>query len=122
MEPVTTTADYESPERKRGCLARRWPSLVFYWKMLSIYWRANRIAVRGSVNLWHETYNDIEFALINEEGCAIYKQKISGNFTDPDISEVKVVRTLLAPVKNIFRRKKCKNPFYEGSVKPYQKE
>ena len=47
MEPVTPSADYESPERKRGCLARRWPSLVFYWKMLSVYWRANRIAVRG---------------------------------------------------------------------------
>ena len=82
----------------------------------------NRIAVRGSVNLWHDTFNDIEFALINEEGCAVYQQEISGSFTNPDVSDLKVVGTLLAPVRNLFSGKKCKKPFYEGSVKPYKKE
>ncbi|MCK5765561.1 MAG: AsmA family protein [Bacteroidales bacterium] len=80
----------------------------------------NRIAVRGAVNLWNETFNDLEFALINDWGCAVFQQNISGHFTDPDVSEVKVVKTILAPVKNIFKGKKCKNPFYEGTVKPHQ--
>jgi len=79
----------------------------------------NRIAVRGSVNLWHETFNEIEFALVNDAGCAVFRQSISGSFTEPDVSKVKVVKTLLAPVKNIFKGKKCKHPFYKGTVKPH---
>ncbi|MDF1537127.1 MAG: lysophospholipid acyltransferase family protein [bacterium] len=47
MDPVTMTGEYESPARETGWLARRWPSLVFHWKMLGIYWRANRLAVSG---------------------------------------------------------------------------
>ncbi|MCK5339354.1 MAG: hypothetical protein KAJ50_11095, partial [Bacteroidales bacterium] len=80
----------------------------------------NRIAVKGAVNIWYKTFNELEFALVNDEGCAVFQQMISGRFTDPDVSEVKVVKTILAPVKNIFKGKKCKNPFYEGTVKPHQ--
>ena len=79
----------------------------------------NRIAVRGSVNLWHETFNELEFALVNDKGCAVFQQNISGRFTEPEVSEVKVIKTLIAPVKNIFKGKKCKHPFYEGTVKPH---
>jgi len=79
----------------------------------------NRIAVRGSVSLWHETFNDLEFALVNDAGCAVFQQSISGRFTEPEVSDVKVVKTIIAPVKNIFKGKKCKNPFYEGTVKPH---
>jgi len=80
----------------------------------------NRIALQGSLSLWQEYFTSIDFALINDYGCAVFHQNIRGPFTDPEISDVKVVKTLLGPVKNIFRGKKCKNPFYTGSVKPYQ--
>jgi len=80
----------------------------------------NRIAVNGSLNLWYENFNDIEFALVNDFGCAVFQQGISGSFANPQTSDVKVVGTLLGPLKNIFRGKKCKDPFYKGSVKPSQ--
>jgi AsmA protein len=79
----------------------------------------NRIAVHGSVNLWHQQFNEIDFALVNQYGCAVFQQKITGRFTDPQVSNVKVVKTLIGPLKNIFRGKKCKNPFYTGSVEPF---
>jgi len=79
----------------------------------------NRIAVKGSLNLWYESFNDIEFALVNDAGCAVFQQGISGSFSNPQTSDVKVVGTLLGPIKNIFKGKKCKNPFYEGMIKPY---
>lgn len=82
----------------------------------------NRIALQGSLNVWQDYFNIIEFALINNEGCAVFKQSITGSFSNPKVSDIKVVKTLLGPVKNIFRGKKCKNPFYEGSVKPHHSE
>ncbi len=47
MEPVIKTEDYESPARNTGWFARRWPSLALYCKVLDIYWRASRLAVKG---------------------------------------------------------------------------
>lgn len=82
----------------------------------------NRIALQGSLNLRQDYFTNIEFALINNEGCAVFKQSITGGFSSPKVSDVRVVKTLLGPVKNIFRGKKCKHPFYEGSVMPHQSE
>ncbi|NQT76336.1 MAG: AsmA family protein [Bacteroidetes bacterium] len=83
----------------------------------------NRIALRGSLNIWQEIFNGLDIALINDHGCAVFHQQLSGSFYDPEVSDVKVVKTLLGPVKNIFTGKKCKHVFYEGSVlPPEQKE
>ena len=76
----------------------------------------NRIALKGSLNIWQEKFNGLDIALINDHGCAVFHQRLSGSFYDPDVSDVKVVKTLLGPVKNIFTGKKCKHVFYEGSV------
>ena len=75
--------------------------------------------VQGSADLWHQQFNEINFALVNEHGCAVFQQKITGRFNHPEVSNVRVVKTLIGPLKNIFRGKKCKNPFYTGAVKPF---
>lgn len=76
----------------------------------------NRIALKGSLNLWQEKFIGLDIALINDHGCAVFQQRLSGSFNDPEISDVKVVKTLLGPVRNIFTGKKCKEVFYKGSV------
>lgn len=47
MNLLTDSSSYESPERDTGVFARYFPSMAFHWKMLSIYWRSNRYAVKG---------------------------------------------------------------------------
>jgi len=77
----------------------------------------NRIAVHGAINMWSQTFEGINFALVNEQGCAIFQQEVKGRFVAPEVSHVKVVKTLIGPLRNIFTGKKCKHPFYTGSVK-----
>lgn len=76
----------------------------------------SRIALRGGLNIWQQKFNQLDFALVNDYGCAVFYQHLDGSFYDPEISDVKVVKTLLGPVKNIFTGKKCKEVFYEGTV------
>jgi AsmA protein len=76
----------------------------------------NRIAVHGSINLWSQTFEELNFALVNEQGCAVFQQEVRGRFVDPEVSNVRVVKTLIGPLRNIFTGKKCKHPFYTGSV------
>ena len=65
MEPVTTAGDYESPARNTGWFARRWPSFALYWKVLDIYRRANRLAVKGlyDSDRWIRSSREIVSAL-----------------------------------------------------------
>jgi len=71
------------------------------------------------LNIWQQHFNALEIALINEHGCAVFHQQVSGSFYEPEVSDVKVVATLLGPVKNIFHGKKCRHVFYSGSVLPH---
>jgi AsmA protein len=79
----------------------------------------HRVALQGSLNIWQQHFNALEIALINEHGCAVFHQQVSGSFYEPEVSDVKVVATLLGPVKNIFHGKKCRHVFYSGSVLPH---
>ena len=78
--------------------------------------KQNRIAVHGAINLWSQTFEGVNFALVNEQGCAVFQQELNGRFVSPDVSNVRVVKTLIGPLRNIFTGRKCKNPFYSGSV------
>lgn len=82
----------------------------------------NRIALKGSLNIWQKKFIGLDIALINDNGCAVFHQRLSGSFYDPEISDMKVVKTLLGPVKNVFTGKKCKKVFYEGSVLPVEQK
>jgi AsmA protein len=92
---------------------------IFSTRDVAFSTNQNRIAVQGSVDIWHQQFNEIDFALVNEHGCAVFQQKITGRFVDPQVSNVKVVKTLIGPLRNIFTGKKCRNPFYSGSVQPF---
>lgn len=58
--PVTLTDAYQSPERRPGLVARLWPSLAFYTKLLWIVYKA------GSKANW-DRYDGTAWALSSEE-------------------------------------------------------
>lgn len=77
----------------------------------------NRIAIKGFIG-FSDNSLDLTIALLNEYGCGIFFQDISGNMNSPTIGKVKVVGTVLAPVTNLVDDvlgKDCE-VFYDGLV------
>ena len=61
---------------------------------------------------------DMTIGVINEKGCAIFDQRVYGSGDNPEYSQIKFLKTLLAPVTNVIKGAvgaKC-DVFYEGSV------
>lgn len=84
--------------------------------------RHNRVALIGKLDLVSERYADVIVALLDEKGCAKFKQSISGSFGRPQISAVSVAESLAGPFSNLYRQTKrfvlggkCA-VFYNGTV------
>ncbi|HEX9253501.1 MAG TPA: AsmA-like C-terminal region-containing protein, partial [Ignavibacteriaceae bacterium] len=78
----------------------------------------NRIALTGQIGFSNSSL-DLIIALLDEDGCSIFSQEVSGSLDNPTIGKVKVVGTVLAPVTNLVddvTGKDC-DVFYSGSVK-----
>lgn len=78
----------------------------------------NRVAAKGWINLVTDSL-DISFAILNKTGCSIFTQDLFGDLNKPKMGEVKVMRTLLAPVTNLYNDivgNDC-TVFYNGTVK-----
>jgi uncharacterized protein involved in outer membrane biogenesis len=86
--------------------------------------RHNRVALKGKLNLVAERYDSVTVALLDHNGCAMFKQGISGSLGDPEVGAVSAVESLAGPFVNLYRRAKkfvqsgkC-DVFYTGSVQP----
>lgn len=84
--------------------------------------RHNRVALKGRLNLARERYDNITVALLDDKGCAKFKQTISGPFSSPQIGAVNAIGSIATPILNIFNKAKgltkagkCE-VFYSGSV------
>ncbi len=82
----------------------------------------NRVALKGKLNIVNERYDNVIVALLDEKGCAKFKQGISGSFGNPQVGAVNAVESLAGPVVNLYRKAKrivqggkCE-VFYNGSV------
>jgi len=82
----------------------------------------NRVALKGKLDLVSERYDNVIVALLDDKGCAKFKQSISGPFGSPQIGTVSEVESLGGPIFNLYRRAKrfvqggkCE-VFYKGSV------
>lgn len=78
----------------------------------------NIIAIQGAVDVWGQRFDTLDVALVNDHGCPVLQQRLTGSIDSPEVSDVKIVKALIGPLKNIFKRKKCKEVFYDGSVLP----
>jgi len=84
--------------------------------------RHNRVALKGKLNLVSERYDNVIVALLDDKGCAKFKQSISGSFGSPEVGAVSAVKSLAEPIFDLYRKAKrfvqggkC-DVFYNGAV------
>jgi len=84
--------------------------------------RHNRVALKGKLDLVRERYDNVIVALLDDKGCAKFKQGISGPFGNPQVGAVSAVESLAGPIFNLYRKSKrfvqggkCE-VFYNGAV------
>ncbi|MFI5295954.1 MAG: AsmA family protein [Thermodesulfovibrionales bacterium] len=82
----------------------------------------NRVALKGKLDLVGEQYDNVIVALLDDKGCAKFKQGISGPFGNPKVGAVSAVESLAGPISNLYRKAKrflqggkCE-VFYNGAV------
>lgn len=82
----------------------------------------NRVALKGKLDLVGEKYDNVIVALLDDKGCAKFKQGISGPFGSPKVGAVSAVESLAGPIYNLYRKAKrfvqggkCE-VFYNGAV------
>ena len=82
----------------------------------------NRVALKGKLDLVKERYDNVTVAILDDKGCAIYTQTISGSFNSPQRSAVSAIESLAGPLLDLYRKAKrivqgdkCE-VFYNGSV------
>jgi len=71
----------------------------------------NRVAFKGKLDLVNERYDNVIVALLDDKGCAKFKQSISGPIRNPQISAVSAAESLAGPFSNLYRKAKR---FVEG--------
>ena len=84
----------------------------------------NRVALKGKLDLVSERYDNVIVALLDDKGCAKFKQSISGSFGSPEVGAVSAVGSLAEPIFDLYRKAKrfvqggkCE-VFYNGAVQP----
>jgi AsmA protein len=84
--------------------------------------RHNRVALKGKLNLVSERYDKVTVALLDDKGCAIITQTVSGPFGSPQIGTVSAIESLAGPIFDLYGKAKrfiqggkCE-AFYRGSV------
>ena len=82
----------------------------------------NRAALKGKLNLVSERFDNVTVALLDDKGCPIFKQTISGSFGSPRVGTVSAVESLAGPFLDLYRKAKrfvqggkCE-VFYKGAV------
>lgn len=82
----------------------------------------NRVALKGRLDLVGERYDAVIVALLDDKGCAKFKQSINGPFRKPRISALSAAESLAGPFSHLYRTVKrfvqggkCE-VLYKGSV------
>lgn len=83
----------------------------------------NRIALKGSIDLDRERFNDVKVAVVDEKGRAVVSRSLDGPFNNPAIKgKTKFLDALMGPAVKLLRGTaeflfgSKRNPFYSGSV------
>ncbi len=83
----------------------------------------SRAALQGKLNLVSKRYDNVTVALLDDKGCAKFKQSISGPFGSPQVGAVSAAESLGGPILNLYNKAKkiaqggrCE-VFYKGSVR-----
>lgn len=85
--------------------------------------KLNRMAAVGHIDINMDSL-DITVALLNEDGCSIFSQNISGRIIDPAMGKVNAGKLILAPITNLAKNtvgNDCE-VVYDGKVKQPKKK
>jgi AsmA protein len=85
--------------------------------------KRNRVAFAGRIDLLQEVYQDAVVAVLDENGCSRFSQKLTGPIANRSLVTVKTLQRLTGPFVGLFRKVKeifapnvkCE-VFYRGSV------
>ncbi|MBU4317742.1 MAG: hypothetical protein KKF30_10760 [Proteobacteria bacterium] len=66
----------------------------------------NRVAFSGHLNLVREQYEKVTVVLVDDKGCAKFKQSITGPCGSPEIGALSAVKTLGGPLFSFYRKTK----------------
>ena len=82
----------------------------------------DRVALKGKLNLVRERFDNVTVALLDDKGCPLFKQTISGPFDNPRAGTMSAVESLAGPFFDLYRKAKrfvqggkCE-VFYNGAV------
>lgn len=84
----------------------------------------NRLALTGSLDIGALQIEGVSVAVLDEDGCAVVEQGVTGGFNDPEITQpvVRALVTVIGPVLDLVRQgvdavsgNECE-VFYDGSV------
>ena len=118
---------YYQTQGGKGAITR----FISHWKIkngeadatdCALATRHNRVALKGKLNLVSERFDNVTVALLDDKGCPILKQTISGPFGSPRAGAVSAVESLAGPFFDLYRKAKrfvqggkCE-VFYNGAV------
>ncbi len=120
---------YDQSHGGNGIIAR----LVSVWKVgngvaqavdVAMATKKYRIAMQGGLNFISNRFEVVTVAVVDQRGCAVFSQKISGPFSSPEIGKVNFLGSITGPMTSIFKKLKrlFVHPkcvlFYTGSVAP----
>lgn len=98
---------------------------VAYARDVAMATQQNRVALKGELDFVNWRFKDVTVVLVDAQGCARVRQKVSGPFAKPEVEKPDVLTSLAGPVRNLLRQAKtllggqC-DVFYAGSVTPPQ--
>ena len=80
------------------------------------------MAFQGDIDLYRQKYDGLTLGLLDDQGCAIMTQKISGPLKKPNVAGIGLIETLTGPVIGtlqkaieILNTDDC-SPFYTGRL------
>jgi len=83
-----------------------------------------RLALKGRINLAKREFDDVDIAVVNEIGCAVVSQRLSGPIASPSIEKTSLLLSLARPMLDTISKTtkrvaniKCE-PFYSGELLP----
>jgi hypothetical protein len=65
--------------------------------------RKNRVALKGRLDIVKERFDDVNVAVVDEKGCAIFIQHIRGPFRSPVSEKENRLKTIAGPLINLYK-------------------
>lgn len=95
---------------------------VMYAQDVAMATSKHRMALLGALDMANKRFVDVILALIDNKGCAVVQQKISGPFEKPVVEQPSIIGSVAGPVLKLLKKGRKLLPgggcevIYSGSV------